>query len=275
MLFKNLQFIRFILNSEEKIKFIYAIISTLFLISSIMYSQDDHVEIGIDEKLGDILPLEVEFKDSHGKLKSLENLIDKPLLLAFVYYECPGICNTTLTELAWVVDRVDLVPGEDFEVMCISIDHEETPEIALNSKNDYLTSLQRKFPTDAWHFLVGDSLAVEKVTKAAGFHFKKFGDEYRHPGGLITISPKGKISRYIFGTQYNQFDVKLALIDAEAGKTSPTVAKMLQFCFSYDPEGRGYTLNITRIIGTIMLVGVVILFVLLVVKKRKTNLQKS
>ncbi|MDX1702236.1 MAG: SCO family protein, partial [Melioribacteraceae bacterium] len=191
--------------------------------------------------MGEFLPPDISFRNSNGDSVLLGDVIDKPLLLAFVYYECPGICNTTLTELAWVVDRVDLIPKDDFEVLCISIDHEETPEIALNSKKNYLTSLQRKFPSDAWHFLVGDSVAVNKITDAAGFHFKKYGDEYRHPGGLITISPSGKISRYIFGSQYNQFDVKMALIDAEAGKTNPTVAKMLQFCFSYDPEGRGYT----------------------------------
>ena len=224
--------------------------------------------------MGDFLPLDVSFSNSNGDSIKLGDVINKPLLLAFVYYECPGICNTTLTELAWVVDRVDLVPKEDFEVLCISIDHGETSEIALNSKKNYLTSLQRKFPPDSWHFLVGDSVNIHKVTKAAGFHFKKYGDEYRHPGGLITISPQGKISRYIFGSQYNQFDVKMALIDAEAGKTNPTVAKMLQFCFSYDPEGRGYTLNITRIIGTIMLLGVIILLIILIFKKRKTNLQK-
>jgi len=247
----------------------------VFFFAQYSFAQEEHVEIGIDEKLGEFLPLDLGFQNSAGESIKLDDVINKPLLLAFVYYECPGICNTTLTELAWVVDRVDLVPKEDFEVLCISIDHEETPEIAKNSKTNYLASLKRNFPSESWHFLVGDSLSVDSVTEAAGFHFKKFGNEYRHPGGLITISPEGKISRYIFGSQFNQFDVKMALIDAQAGKTNPTVAKMLQFCFSYDPEGRGYTLNITRIIGTVMLLGVVILLVILLFKKRKTTLQKT
>lgn len=239
-------------------------------LSSVTISQDEHVEIGIDEKLGEYLPLGVKFFDSNGNNAKLDNYINKPVLLAFVYYECPGICNNTLTELAWVVDRVDLVPGEDFEVLCISIDHEETVELAAETKKNYLTALQRDFPLAAWNFLVGDSISVKQVTKSAGYYFKKFGEEYRHPGGLITISPDGKISRYIFGSQFNQFDVKMALIDAEAGKTSPTVAKVLQFCFSYDPEGRSYTLNITRIIGVVMLSGVMLLFLILVIKKKKT-----
>ncbi len=229
------------------------------------------MEIGIDEKLGEYLPLETVFTNSDGEKVILKDVINKPVLLAFVYYECPGICSNTLTELAWVIDRVDLVPGKDFEVVTISIDHDETPQIAKVSKENYFTSLQREFPIDSWKFLVGDSLAVNAVTKTAGYYFKKYGDEYRHPGGLISISPEGKISRYIFGSQYNQFDVKMAMLDAQAGKTSPTVAKMLQFCFSYDPEGRGYTLNITRIIGTIMLLGVFGLVLVLVLKKKKVN----
>lgn len=229
------------------------------------------MEIGIDEKLGEYLPLETVFTNSDGKKVLLKDVINKPVLLAFVYYECPGICSNTLTELAWVIDRVDLVPGKDFEVVTISIDHDETAKIAKVSKENYYASLQRKFPIDSWKFLVGDSLAVDAVTKTAGYYFKKYGDEYRHPGGLISISPEGKISRYIFGSQYNQFDVKMAMLDAQAGKTSPTVAKMLQFCFSYDPEGRGYTLNITRIVGTVMLLGVLGLVLILVLKKKKVN----
>ena len=245
----------------------------LFLVISFnaILAQDDHVEIGIDEKLGDFLPLETVFTNSEGKAIILDDAINKPVLLAFVYYECPGICNTTLTELAWVIDRVDLEPGKDFEVVTISIDHDETFKIAKNTKENYFTALQRKFPKDSWKFLVGDSLAVNSVTKSAGYYFKKYGDEYRHPGGLITISPKGKISRYIFGSQFNQFDVKMALLDAQAGKTSPTVAKMLQFCFSYDPEGRGYTLNITRIVGSVMLLAVLGFALFLVFKKKKVN----
>jgi protein SCO1/2 len=248
------------------------LIVILFFSFNILFSQEEHVEIGIDEKLGDYLPLETLFTDSEGNKLKLDDAINKPVLLAFVYYECPGICNTTLTELAWVVDRVDLVPGKDFEVITISIDHDETAEIAKISKENYYTALQREFPQDSWKFLVGDSTSVNAVTKAAGYYFKKYGDEYRHPGGLITISPEGKISRYIFGSQYNQFDLKMALLDAQAGKTSPTVAKMLQFCFSYDPEGRGYTLNITRIVGSIMLLAVLGFALFLILKKKKNKI---
>ncbi len=240
------------------------IFSTCFL-----YAQEEHVEIGIDEKLGEFLPLELSFVNSINDTVKLKDIVTQPTLLAFVYYECPGICSNTLTELAWVVDHVDLTPGKDFRVLTISMDHDETFDIAATSKKNYLASLQRNFPPNAWSFLVGDSLTIDKVTSSTGFYFKKYGNEFRHPGGLITISPKGKISRYIFGAQFNQFDVKMALLDAQAGKTNPTVAKLLQFCFSYDPEGRTYSLNITRIVGSIMFLMIGAFLAVLILKKKK------
>jgi protein SCO1/2 len=247
--------------------------NTIFLIfinSLFLIAQSEHVEIGIDEKLGNFLPLDAVFTNSEGNEVKLKQVIDKPVLLAFVYYECPGICNNTMSELAWVVDRVDLEPEKDFKVITISIDNSETQKTAKIAKSNYLASLKRKFPKSAWEFLVGDSAQIYNVTKAAGFYFKKYGSDYRHPGGLITISPQGKISRYIFGSEFNQFDVKMALIDAQAGKTNPTVAKILQFCFSYDPEGRAYSVNITRIAGSIMLLAI-FGFVFFLIKKKKVS----
>jgi len=251
----------------------YAIIFLLFT-QFVMYSQNKQIEIGIDEKLGDYLPLDLKFQNSDGKTVKLDDVINKPVLLALVYYECPGICNSTLTELAWVVDRVDLVPGEDFEVVTISIDHDETPEIAKKSKENYFASLQRDFPYKAWNFLTADSSTIRELSNSAGYYFKKFDEEYRHPGGLITISPKGKISRYLFGTQFNQFDVKMALLDAEAGKTNPTIAKMLKLCFSYNAADNSYRLSATRIIGSIMLFSIFGYFIFLLIKSKKRRVVK-
>ena len=240
------------------------------LLSNKFYAQKQ-IQIGIDETIGNYLPLQTEFTNSNNQKVTLESIIDKPVLLAFVYYECPGICNTTLTNLAWVVDKVKLNPGIDFKVITISIDHGETSDIAKQSKENYLEAIHRKFPKDAWIFLTSDSLAINKVTKAAGVHFQKVGDEYKHPGGLISISPKGKICRYLFGTEFNQFDVKMALLEAQSGKTNPTIAKVLQLCFSFDPVGHSYQLNFTRIIGSIMLIGIGSFLFVLIFKKNRIN----
>lgn len=258
----------------RKVIYIFFVISAL-AITNYSNTQNLQNDVGIDEKLGSFLPMELEFVNSNGDTVQLKDVIDKPVLLALVYYECPGICSPLLTELAWVVDKVDLEPKEDFRVVTLSIAHRETPEIAANWKKNYFASLKRPFPQDAWTFLVGDSVNIKEVADSLGYYFKPVGNEYVHPGALVTISPNGKISRYLFGTTFNPFDVKMALIDAKAGRTNPTIAKVLQFCFSYDPEGRGYTLNITRIIGTIMLLGVGIFLTILLVKKKKDKLSKG
>lgn len=260
-----------------KIKIISKILLIIIFAVNVHFAQEEEkIEIGIDEKLGDFLPLDAEITNINSTKEKLEDVIQKPTLLAFVYYECPGICDNTLSELAWVVDRVELEPEEDFQVLTISIDHEETPEIAKRAKENYTSMLKRKFPENIWKFFVTDSMNVQKLTSSVGYYFKKYGDEYRHPGGIITISPKGKISRYIFGNQYNQFDIKMALLDAEAGKTNPTIAKMLQFCFTYNPEGRNYSLNITRIVGSVMLLGIgAFILILFISNKKKKRNKKS
>jgi protein SCO1/2 len=247
------------------------IVTLLFFISIIAANNEKTIEVGIDEKLGQTIPLDVRFTDSDGKNILLSDIIDKPFLLTLVYYECPGICSPMLTEVAWVADRIDLVPGEDFKIITLSFDHHEGIEQSSKWKKNYLQSIKRNFPDSAWVFLTGDSLNIKKVTDAAGFYFKPVKEDFTHAFAMLAVSPKGKIARYIYGSDYNQFDVKMALLDAESGKSSPTVAKILQFCFSYDPEGRRYTLNITRIIGTVMLLAVGIFVTVLVFKGKKKS----
>jgi protein SCO1/2 len=245
------------------------LLSILFLslLSISIISQE--VEVGIDEKLGETIPLDVEFVTSRNDTVTFAEVVDKPFILALVYYECPGICSPLLTELSWVAEKIQLEPLEDFEIVTLSFDHTETPEIARKWKKNYFNGFKGDFPEEAWTFLTGDSLNVKKITDAVGFKFKPNQEDYLHAGALITVSDKGKISRYIYGSTYNPFDLKMALIDAGSGKTSPTVAKALEFCFSYDPEGRGYTLNITRIIGSLMVLASGIFLTILIVKKRK------
>lgn len=247
------------------------IVFFFFLIVINIYGQDSQIEVGIDEKLGNILPGEAQFVTSEGDTVLLKNVIKKPTLLALIYYECPGICNPLLTELAWVINKVDLVPLEDFQVISLSFDHEETVEIAKRWKQNYFAGMKNPFPDSAWLFLVGDSINIKTITDAVGFYYIENEEEYLHPGAVVAISPERMISRYLFGITFNQFDVKMALLDADAGKTNPTISKVLQFCFSYDPEGRNYTLNVTRIMGSIILLSVGIFLSILIFKKKKNS----
>lgn len=255
----------------KKILVTYLLLTVYMILPTANLMGQDQIEVGIDEKLGAYLPMDAVFINSDGDSVKLSQVIDKPTLLALVYYECPGLCAPLLTELSWVVGKIDLVPGEDYQVVSLSFDHLETPEIANKWKKNYFKGMKNPIPDDAWTFLTGDSVNVRKLTDIAGFYFKPDEEEFVHAGALISISPEGKISRYVFGTQYNQFDLKMALLEAKAGKTSPTISKLLEFCFSYDPGGRKYTLNVTRIIGSIMLLSVGIFFGVLTLKKKKKN----
>ncbi len=256
-------------NVKKHSVIIFTIITYLLLSGIFITAQDKEIEVGVDEKLGDYLPLETEFLTSENDTVKLGDIIDKPVLLALVYYECPGICNPMLTDLAYRLPQVDLAPGDDFKVITLSFDHHESPQVAAKWKNNYLLTIDNNFPAEHWTFLTGDSVNIRKITDAVGFYFKPDDEEFVHAGTVVAVAPDGKICRYLFGVNFNKFDIKMALLEAEAGKTNPTIAKMLQFCFSYDPEGRGYSLNITRIIGSFMLIVVGVFLTVLLRRKKK------
>ncbi len=242
----------------------------LIILSTQSFSQKK-IEAGVDEKIGSYLPLDLKFTTSEGKEISLKEVINKPTLLALVYFECTGICAPMQNELAWTIDKLQLEPGTDFQVVSLSFDHHENSTIAAKWKANYLKTIKRKFAANDWQFLTGDSIAIKKLTEAAGFYFVPNEKEYVHGGVVISIAPDGKISRYLFGRDFNPFDVKMALLEAKAGKTNPTISKVLEFCFSFDPKGRQYTLNVTRIVGSIMLLGVGAFLGVLVFKRKKNN----
>jgi len=246
-----------------------SILKVLILIPVVIFAQEKKPEVGIQEHLGKHLPIDLTFQNVNGKTVKFGDLLDKPVLLTFVYYGCPGICNPLLAEVVDVVNHIELEPGKDFKIITLSFNHREDSAKARIWANRHLGLIKRKFSENDWEFLTGDSLSIAKITDAAGFYFKEEGKDFIHAGTIIAVSPEGKISRYLIGTSFNKFDVQMALIDAKSGKTNPTIAKLLQFCYSYDPEGRAYTLNITRIIGTVMLAFIGLFLTVLVFAKKK------
>lgn len=226
-------------------------------------------EPGINEKLGNQLAVETVFTDENNKQVYLKNIVNKPTVLMFVYYNCPSLCNPLMAEVASLVDRVDLTPAKDYQLVCVSFDEEENSTVAAKKKQNILTSVQKQFPAEGWRFLTGDKANILKLTNSAGFSFRKENGQFAHASALILISPTGKITRYLMGTTFLPFDLKMAIIEASEGKVSPTIANILKFCFNYDPEGRKYVLNVTRIAGGGILLIAVVLVVLLSVKPRK------
>lgn len=246
------------------------LVAFFYLLSSLLGQE---IKIGVDEKLGAVLPLELKFQNSDGDFIKLRDIINKPTLLALVYYECPGICSPMQNEISWLIDKIQLQIGKDYQVVSLSIDHHEDSKVSSKWKENYLKSIKTKLKKNDWIFLTGDSLSIQKLTKTVGYYFEPYEKQFTHAGTIITISPEGKVCRYLFGTQFNPFDVKMALIEAKAGKTNPTISKVLEYCFSYDPKGRQYTLNVTRIVGTVMLVGVGIFALIIFTKKNKNKNQ--
>jgi protein SCO1/2 len=254
--------------------FLSSIILSLFLVSNSFSSEK--IEIGVDEQLGKFIPLDVTFSDEKGNSVTLGDLITGPTVLALVYYNCPGICNPLMFELANVMNKSDLEPGYDYNVIAISIDEFEDSEKALAKKNEMLSGFDKEISPDSWRFLTGSLDNIKKVANAAGFYFKREGAELRHAGTLIFIDKEGKICRYLFpgytenhGYGILPFDFKMAVIETSESRVTPTVARFLRFCFSYDPEGQKYALNITRIFGAAILLFAGLFFLIVKFKPKK------
>ncbi|MCW9095888.1 MAG: SCO family protein [Ignavibacteriaceae bacterium] len=246
----------------------------LLLISTSL--PDDKIEIGIDEQLGKHIPLDAVFNDEDGNQVKLGDLITEPTVLALVYYHCPGICNPLMFELANVMNKSDLEPGYDYNVISISIDDLETPQKASEKKKEMMSSFDKDVPQNSWRFLTGNKENIRKVSDAAGYYFKREGTEFRHSGALIFIDKTGKICRYLIpsytenhGFGILPFDFKMAVLETSKGKETPTIARVLQLCFSYDPQVKTYALNFTRIFGVAILLFAGIFFLVIKLKPKK------
>lgn len=247
------------------------IILILLLIISNNLISDDY-EVGINENLDKIVNGNFKFFDSDSNVVYLKDLVDKPTVISLVYYNCPGICTPLLEGFADVLSKTDLKLGKDYQALSISFDHNEKPTLAKRWQNTYHEAVGKDFPNDGWRFLTTDSITIKKLTKELGFYFKKEGaKDYLHAGALIVLSPKRKITRYHFGTDFLPFNIKMSVVEANREFSSPTMNKLLDLCFKYEPSGKKYVLNLTRIIGTVMLLTVGIFATFLIVKGRSNK----
>jgi protein SCO1/2 len=226
------------------------------------------VEIGIVEQLGQTIPLDLQFLNETGDTVTLGQLIDKPTALSFVYYDCPSICGPFQSGIAEVISKVDMNLGTDYQVILISFNPLDNPEKAREKKKNYVQLISGP-QQSSWHYLTGWQDNIKKITDAVGYHFKPVGLDFAHPSALIILSPQGKITRYLFGISFLPFDLKMALIEAQKGLPRPTINKVLQYCFSYNDTSHSYTLQITRIVGSITILIALAVFLVLILKKRK------
>ncbi len=231
--------------------------------------------IGIDEKLGQKVPLDIPFFNEQGRSISLRDIIDKPTILTPVFYSCPDVCGFLLSNLANTLNRLPAKPGEDYIILSVSFDETESPALALERKRFYLKMIEKPFPEKAWRFLTGDKESILRLTDSVGFFFKRKGKNFLHPVALIVLSSDGKITRYLYGTEILPFDLKMALLEASEGRTGPTISKVLRFCFSYDPKGRKYVFNTLKITGIVTLTFALSFALFLVWRGKKRTLKKD
>jgi protein SCO1/2 len=233
-------------------------------------------EVGIVEHLDTIIPSTLTFNNEQGQPVQLKSLINKPTILALVYYDCPGICPELLSGVSDVIEKIGLELGKDYQVITVSFNDNDTPEASVEKKVNFLRS-QSKPRAAHWMYLTGDSANIYGLTNTVGYNFTRAGNDFMHPSCIMVLSPQGKVTRYLYGTTYLPFDVKMAIIEAQKGLSRPTINRVLEYCFSYDPEGRKYTLQVTKITATVIIFFALTLFIILIIKssRKKSKTQNT
>ena len=226
------------------------------------------VNVGFDPQLNAQIPLDAPFVDEYGQSVTLGDFSGKkPIVLAFVYFTCPMLCNQVEQAVVGTLKMISFNPGADYQVVFISFDPSDTPDAALRKKHEAMSRFARPLTEPGWHFLTGSKESIDAVTKAANFRFshdQKTG-LFGHASGILLLTPDGRISRYFFGIQYPPSNVRLGLVDASSGKIGSPVDHLLLFCYQYDPTRARYSATILTVIrmgGVVTLLMMVIGFVI-------------
>ncbi|MGE3508481.1 MAG: SCO family protein [Vicinamibacterales bacterium] len=234
-------------------------------------------EIGFDQKLDVPLPLETTFRDEEGRTVRLgEYFGERPVVLSFVYYDCPMLCTQIVNALASSLRTMTLDAGQDFEVVLVSFDPREKPSLAKQKKAEYMQRYGRPQGADGWHFLTGDQPEIERLTAAAGFRYvwDEETQQFAHPSGVIVVTPDGRPARYLFGIEYGPRDLRFSLVEASEGKVGTPADQLLLFCYHYDPmTGRYglYVMRILRLAGVATVLAIVGFIFVMVRREKRTG----
>jgi len=207
--------------------------------------------IGVEQRLDAPLPLDIPVRDEAGRPARLGDFFGKrPVVFAFVYYNCPMLCTQVLNGLVASLNVMSLDAGEDFDVVAVSFDARDTPAMASAKKAAYLPRYKRPNSADGWHFLTADAASIERLTKAAGFHFRydEKLDQFAHASAIMVATPDGRLARYFYGIDYAPRDLRLGIVEASAGRIGTPVDQILLYCFHYDPSSGKYGWVVVRMI---------------------------
>jgi len=207
--------------------------------------------VGFEPPLNGQLPLDLGFRDEAGSEVRLRDYFGhKPVLLALVYYGCPMLCNQVEQGVVGSLKMLSFNAGRDYEVVFVSFDSRETPDMAARKKESAISHYGRPETAPGFHFLTGSQQSIDALTKAANFRYSFDANIgiFAHASGIMLLTPDGRISRYFYGVEYPSRDVRLGLVDASAGKIGNPIDHLLLYCFEYDPATARYSATILRIV---------------------------
>jgi protein SCO1/2 len=223
--------------------------------------------VGITQKLDEQVPLDLQFRDENGRIVELGQYFrqDRPVLLSLVYYNCPMLCNLVLEGLLDVLEDLEWLPGREFEIVTVSIDPHEKPELAQMKKRNYLKSYGRPEAGAGWHFLTGEPDSIRTLADSVGFRYRYLPEtgEFAHSAAVIVLTPTGKVSRYLFGVRHDPKTLRLSLVEAADGKIGSPIDQFLLYCYRYDAQEGRYApvaMRLMRLGGglTALILGVVL-----------------
>jgi protein SCO1/2 len=213
-------------------------------------------DISFKQRLDQRLPLDAAFTDENGSAVTLGDYFQngRPVLLAFVYYQCPMLCTQVMNGISSALKAVPFVPGQDFDVVLVSFDPRDTPEIAREKKRAHLEYWSAGATGHAWHFLTGEEPEIRRATAAAGFTYEwdEPTSQFAHVSGVLVVTPDGRLSRYFYGIEYSPKELRMALVESGAGRIGSAIDELLLYCYHYDPEAGRYgvvVMNLLRLGG--------------------------
>ena len=231
-------------------------------------------QVGIDQRLNEQVPLDLRFRDEAGREVALSDYFKKgkPVVLTLVYYECPMLCNQVLNGAVGAFQALPFTAGQEFEVVTVSFDSREGPELAARKKETYLRRYKREGAEAGWHFLTGDKASIEALARAVGFRYvwDEQSKQFAHASALIVATPTGRLSHYLYGIDYAPRDLRLALVEASEGKVGSPVDALLLYCYHYDPAAGRFApvMGVLRVAGVLTVAGLVAFLLYL---RRKTR----
>lgn len=237
-------------------------------------------EIGIDQRLDNQVPMDVEFTDEFGKKVTLQQYAKpgRPIVLNLVYYGCPMLCGQILNGLTRslkMLKDVPMVPGKDFEIVTLSFDPRETATLAMEKKKNYVKEYDQPGAEEHWHWLTGTDENIHKITDAVGFHYAwdEKQEQYAHASAIFILTPDGKVSRYFFGIEYSPKDMRLGLTEASGGKIGGPVEKLLLLCYHYDATLGKYSATVIKLmqVGGILVLAALGSFIFIMLRRDFKN----